>query len=495
MKQKTIFIILLLFAFSATCQVEINGDLFSSIKASDSLLFDIGFNTCNSDVLEKLISEKFTFYHDQSGVSESKKEFIESVQSGLCQLPYKALRELDDNTLSIYPLKKNDTIYGAIQSGEHRFYAVESNNQKYLTSIAKFTHVWIIENENWRLQSVLSYDHKDIVKKNRENGLFIDNLITNEWLEQKSIPSVAIGFIENEQIVQTSVFGKSEKGKNAPLNTIWNVASLTKPITALVALKFVDKGLLNLEEPVFKYFVEEDIKDDPRYKKLTLRIILSHQTGLPNWRGENKEGKLKFEFEPGEKYQYSGEGYDILRKTLESKFDKSIQQLAEELIFAPLKMTSTSFVWTEEIDKKPIAKWYNPNGELYELDKFYKANGADNLLTTIEDYSKFVLYILQGAELSDELQKELVADQLRVSSLKHFGLGWWIDENINENNDYALVHGGDDIGVHCIAFVLPNSKKGLVIFTNCDNGTDAYMEIVNHYLEKDAKGIFNAEMN
>lgn len=493
LKKVSVSILALFITLSAYCQVDKSHGLYKTIKENDSLLFDVGFNTCNIKILQKLISQEFTFYHDQEGITESKEDFISSVQNVLCKLPYKAIRVVDNCTFTIYPLNSNDNLYGAIQNGEHFFYALEDSNHKFLTSVAKFTHVWQLENEKWKLKSVLSYDHKDIERKNTENGLFIDSKMTNKWLSEKKVPAVAIGFIENGQIVQTSVFGEIEQGKNAPLNTIWNVASLTKPITALIALKLVDKGLWDLDESISSHYHEDGLKDDPRYQKLTSRIILSHQTGLPNWRGNT--AKLKFEFDPGEKYQYSGEGYDLLRKALESKFDKSIQELAEELIFQPLGMTSTSFIWEEKMETKTFAQWHDSEGGQYKLDKFYKANGADNLLTTIEDYSKFVLYVLQGAELSSELQKEMVAEQVRVNAYKHFGLGWWIDENINENGDYALVHGGDDIGVHCIAFILPRTNKGLVIFTNSDNGTGTFEHIVNHFLEKDAKGVVTAEMN
>lgn len=386
-------------------------------------------------------------------------------------------------------------MYGAIQNGEHSFSSLEADNQKYLTSVAKFTHVWVLRNGEWQLRSVLSYDHQEVEKKDSEDGLFIDSQVTKNWLAQKNVPSVAIGYIEDGQVIQTSVFGELEEGKAAPLNTIWNVASLTKPIIALITLKLVDKGLWELDAPISKYFIDPDLADDPRTALLNSTNILSHQTGLPNWRGDKPDGKLKFEFAPREQYQYSGEAYEMLRKALEAKFKKGIEELAQELIFAPLSMTNTSFVWKETFDKKPHAKWYKADGKLYDYHKFYEANGADNLLTTIEDYSRFVLYVLQGAGLSSGLQKEMIADQVRVSDFKHFGLGWWVDEQINETEDFALVHGGDDIGVHCIAFILPNTQKGLIIFTNSDNGTDTYMDIVNHYLEKDAKGIFNAEMN
>lgn len=325
--------------------------------------------------------------------------------------------------------------------------------------------------------------------------LFIKHEVTNKWLKQKKIPALGLGYIENGQIVQTSVFGELTKGEPAPLNTIWNVASMAKPITATVALKLIDQGLWNLDEPIYNYYTDPDVADDPRAKALTTRMILSHQSGFPNWRENKPDGKLVFEFEPGTQYQYSGEGYEYLRKALEAKFDKSLEQLAHELIFSPLEMNNTQFVWSESVEKKPFAKWHNAQGGRYETVKYYKANAADNLLTTVKDYTAFLLHILNGAGLSDSLQSEMVADQVRVSSLKHFGLGWWIDEEINELGDFAIVHGGDDIGVHCIAFILPNSKQALLIFTNSDNGTDAYVEIITHYLRENAKGIFKAEMN
>jgi CubicO group peptidase (beta-lactamase class C family) len=290
------------------------------------------------------------------------------------------------------------------------------------------------------------------------------------------------------------VFGELQSNVPAPKNTIWNVASMTKPITALVALKLINAGKWDLDEPVYGYYTDPDIANDPRARLLTTRIILSHQTGFPNWRGNNEDGKLSFEFEPGTNYQYSGEGYEYLRKALEKKFKKSLEQLASELIFEPLKMKDTKFIWDNKTDSTRFAKWHNEKGELYETQKNTTANAADNLLTTVEDYSKFLVHILIGAGLSDKLYKEMITNQVKINEYKHWGLGWWVDENINENKDFALVHGGDDIGVHTIAFIVPNTKQALLIFTNCDNGTDAFAEILVKYLGKEGEGILNIEM-
>jgi CubicO group peptidase (beta-lactamase class C family) len=494
-KQISFSIILMIsFLISGKSQVEKNSELYKSIMSKDSLLFNVGFNTCNIQQFEDLVSDNFEFYHDQAGITNSKALFISGIKNGLCKLAYKPRRVLAENKMDVYPLEKNGVLYGAIQTGIHNFYAIEEGKSEYLTSIAKFTQVWILENGGFKLTKGLSYDHKDFEKPFDNNLLFTDKKETERWLKQKHIPALGIGFIQDYKIEQISVFGELQSNKSAPINTIWNVASMTKPITAVVALKLINAGKWNIDEPIFKYFIDPDVKNDPRVKKLTTRFILSHQSGFTNWRGNNANGKLVFEFEPGTKYQYSGEGYEYLRKALESKFKKSLEQLASELIFKPLKMKDTRFVWNENMDTARFAKWHNEKGVLYETQKNTTANAADNLLTTVEDYSKFLVHILNGAGLAGNLYKEMVAKQVRINEYKHWGLGWWVDENINNNKDFALVHGGDDIGVHTIAFIIPNTKRALLIFTNSDNGTDAFAEILVKFLGKDGEGILNIEM-
>jgi CubicO group peptidase (beta-lactamase class C family) len=115
-----------------------------------------------------------------------------------------------------------------------------------------------------------------------------------------------------------------------------------------------------------------------------------------------------------------------LRKALEKKFHKTLEQLASELIFKPLNMKDTRFFWDASVDSTRFAKWHKENGELYETYKNATANAADDLLTTVEDYSKFIVSILDGAGLSKRIYGEMVADQSRINNCKHFGLGWII---------------------------------------------------------------------
>lgn len=495
-KQASMLNQLLLFVFAIGClaghgQTDRGSVLYATILEKDSLLF-AGFNNCDIALLQEHVSEHFEFYHDQVGITNSKEAFIAGIENNICKLPYRPKRVLDDAN-EVYGLEKDGVLYGAIQVGKHHFYAIESNTE-YLTSTAQFTHVWIIENGEYKLSRGLSFDHQDFEKPIDEELLFIDKTETERWLKQKSIPALGIGVIQDGKLMQTAVFGELHAGKPAPLNTIWNVASLTKPITALVALKLVDAGKWDLDEPLDKYYTDPDVAADIRSKIITTRMVLSHQTGLPNWRGNNADGKLSFEFEPGTQYQYSGEGYEYLRKALEQKFKKSLEELAKQLIFKPLKMKDTHFKWNKNVDASRFAKWHSAEGELYAVEMSTNINAADNLLTTVEDYSKFVAHIVNGAGLSESLYNEMTADQVRINEYKHFGLGWWVDENINNQNDFALVHGGDDIGVHTIAFMVPKTKKGLIIFTNSDNGTDAFVDVLLHFFGTDGEGIMNVEM-
>jgi Domain of unknown function (DUF4440) len=133
--------------------------VFNQLKIKDSLLFDAVFNSCYTALVKSLITPDLEFYHDKSGVSNSDTNFIRSI-TGLCKSEYKPSRELEPGSLEIYLMKNNDVLYGAIQSGKHVFYETPPGKEKQLTSTARFTHLWLLENGNWKLKRVLSYFHQ-----------------------------------------------------------------------------------------------------------------------------------------------------------------------------------------------------------------------------------------------------------------------------------------------------------------------------------------------
>jgi hypothetical protein len=143
--------IVLLSAVPCSAQVDRSSDLYRTLKSNDSLLFNVGFNTCDIKQFETLVSDNFEFYHDKSGATMSKAAFIESIKNGLCKLSYKPRRELVESALEVYPLENNGKLYGAIQTGKHKFYAIEKDKPEHLTSNAIFTHVWLLENGSTKI--------------------------------------------------------------------------------------------------------------------------------------------------------------------------------------------------------------------------------------------------------------------------------------------------------------------------------------------------------
>jgi len=479
----SIFILFFFFG-NFNAQIDKNSPLFLELKKQDSLFFERGFNNCDLAYLKKSVDENLKFYHDNGGFQD-KKLFLERTKQNICSNPnQKPIRKVIESSLEVFPLYNNGELYGAIQSGEHQFFIREKNKQDALGGQAKFTTVWTKKEGNWIMSDILSYDHGD-----PGQSKLTDNL--EQLLKNNNIPTLGLGIIENGKLTEIKVYGKLNDKTSASYNSLFNVASLTKPVTAITVLRLVSLGKWNLDEPLDKYFIDPDIAKDPRYKKLTTRLILSHQTGFPNWRWMNNDKKLRFEFDPGTKYQYSGEGFEYLRKALENKFHKSLEELAKELVFQPLDMKYTSYIWNEKKYSERMILGYDNSGKPYEIVKNKTPNAADDLITSVEDYGKFLVAVLNNDLLTPKIDEEMKTKHIETKKDKFFGLGFEIYDL--GNNEIALSHGGSDKGVNTIVFLLPKTKKGLIIFTNVENGYKIYESLVNHYLGNVGKKIISIE--
>ena len=237
----------------------------------------------------------------------------------------------------------------------------------------------------------------------------------------------------------------------------------------MVAMELIDDGGLNLSDKLSDFWIDPDIENNPLHDSLTIRHVLTHQTGFRNWRRLNENSKLDFDFIPGTKFQYSGEGYEYLRKYLEHRFNATIEELADSLIFKPLGMMDTKFSWKENIDTSRYALNHDQNGRLIPTLKNTEANGADHVLSTIEDYSKFGLYVLKGGFMSDKLYSEMISKQVAVNEFSSFGLGWEIVPDF-VNGSEVIMHSGSDPGARSWIVLDPGSGKGIIIFSNSDNG-------------------------
>ena len=176
------------------------------------------------------------------------------------------------------------------------------------------------------------------------------------------VPCVGVGIIENGKVDYLKVFGQHQIGKEAPQNTIFDIASITKVVVTVATLKLIDDGFLNLDEPLYPYWVDPDILNDERYKIITPRHILSHSAGFKNWRNK----KLTIDFEPGSNFHYSGEGFEYLKKAIENKLGQSIDKIVDSILFKPLQMNDATMVWHNDMDESRFAYWYDTKGEWYK---------------------------------------------------------------------------------------------------------------------------------
>ncbi|HSB94504.1 MAG TPA: serine hydrolase domain-containing protein [Flavitalea sp.] len=302
------------------------------------------------------------------------------------------------------------------------------------------------------------------------------------FMKDQHVPTVGVCIIQKAEIQQVKLFGNIEYHSPAPRNTLFNLASLTKPLISTTTLKLVSNGQWDLDEPLCHYWTDPDVIDDSFNTKLTTRHVLSHQSGLPNWRGHEPGGKLTFAFEPGSQWKYSGEGFEYLRKAIENKFHISIEKLVDSILFNPIEMTDTRFYWDGNMDTTLYAERYNSNGVQYEKEKWYSANASNLVMSTMEDYGKFAVAILKQNFLSLSMQNEMIKPQAKVNNDKEFGLGWNLVRNLT-NGHYALTHTGRNRGQNTVIILLPEDKRGIIVFTNGDNGDKVYEKIIADYFD------------
>ncbi len=154
-------LLIIVISNTAFAQLPPSSEVYQQLKEKDSLLFDVGFNTCNTETFEALIHEDFEFYHDKSGILRSKIEFIDQIKSGLCKSPatYQARRELVSGSMKVFLLQNQGEIYGALQKGIHTFYEKQKGKPETIGSTARFTHLWLLIDGSWKFSRAYSYDH------------------------------------------------------------------------------------------------------------------------------------------------------------------------------------------------------------------------------------------------------------------------------------------------------------------------------------------------
>lgn len=315
-----------------------------------------------------------------------------------------------------------------------------------------------------------------------------------QLMNDADIPGLSIAIIRNGEVFWHCGFGvKNAETKNLITDsTVFEAASLSKTVFAYGVLKMVESGMLDLDAHLNKYLSQAYIENDERLNQITARRILSHTTGMPNWRPNGKP--LQIYFTPGKRFSYSGEGYVYLQKVVEHLSGLPLEDFMKKTVFEPLGMTNSSYVWQGKYDSLK-AYAHDSAGMLAGRGKSSEANAAASLHTTALDYAKFVSAILKRKGIKEATVQEMLRTQTKVdescavcfeqpplgkfSSAINWGLGWGLENSANGN---AFWHWGDNGNVKSYVVAFDKSKTGVVIFSNSANGLSIADEIVNSVL-------------
>ena len=304
-------------------------------------------------------------------------------------------------------------------------------------------------------------------------------------LDKSGVTALSVAVIQGSQVVFHRSMGIVDKKTKRRVDerTVFRTASLSKPVFAFLVMKLVEEGVLELDIPLYRYlklplnkYPEYSGPKDDRYKLLTARILLSHQSGFPNWRRVRPGGSLNFEFTPGEKFKYSGEGYRLLQFFLEMITGKGLNQLSKEKVFSPLGMENSSFLWESRFDSNFA---FNSNTGLrrFLIQTKLEPNSAYSLLTNTADYAKFLSAITNGSGLKSETIDMMLEPQVSITS-KSLHAALETDPKIHETmrlawslgwgrftcpQGEAIFHVGFEEGCDNYAVVFLERKTGIVI--------------------------------
>lgn len=310
-------------------------------------------------------------------------------------------------------------------------------------------------------------------------------------LREGDVPGLSIALIRGGKVFWHQGFGVMNAETKEPVRdgTVFEAASLSKPVFAYAVLKLVDDGKLSLDQPLSTYLPDAYVPNDPRANLITARMVLDHTTGFQN---EVTPGRpLKIYFAPGEKFSYSGEGFLYLQKVVERITGEPLEAFIKRTVFGPLGMTSSSFVWQDGFEALK-AYGHTVSGDAVRRRRPAAASAAAGLHTTALDYAKFVAAVISGTGLRRETVEQMFKPQVRLdegcfscvgrttgrlSPTLSWGLGWGLERT--ETGD-AIWHWGDNNSeFHNFVVAYPEEGAGVVILTNSGNGLSIVPEIVS----------------
>lgn len=346
---------------------------------------------------------------------------------------------------------------------------------------------------------IQAQNSKDYIKTVSGKSLKIETLNNriSEICDSLKLPGLSIAIINDAKIVYHNTFGVINNQSREPVtnHTIFEAASLSKPVFAYFIMKMVEQGKLDLDTPIYPYLepiftpgVIDSVSFED-YKTITPRIVLSHSTGIPNW----VQGKpIHIDFTPGKGFSYSGEAYQHLAAALGTKlgigWGSKLDTLFLEEVAHPLNMRSSFYTWNDKLEKYK-AKGHKKGEVNLEIHRDKKVGPGYSLHSEALDYAHFLMEMMEPKNLSKELVKEMLKEQnhftpdntlLKETGQTRWGLGF---AQKPTPNGLMHLHTGNNHDFQAYAMFVPTQKYGIALFANSDNLYD-FLMILQELIEE-----------
>ncbi|MDA1080290.1 MAG: serine hydrolase [Gemmatimonadetes bacterium] len=247
-------------------------------------------------------------------------------------------------------------------------------------------------------------------------------------MQNENVEGLALAVIDGGAVVHVAAYGIRNAARD-PLTTqtIMYGASLTKTAFTYLVMQLVDEGRLNLDAsiadllpgPLPEYDDYHDLAGEARWRALTMRILLTHTTGFANFRWLEDDGKLRFHYDPGTRYGYSGEGFYIAQLVLEEALGLDVGREMQTRVFDRFGMTRTSMQWRPDF-RANLADGFRIDGTPEPHDERSGVSAAGSMDTDIDDQARLWAGVVRGDGLTSGSRAEMMRPQVAITSVHQF---------------------------------------------------------------------------
>ena len=331
-------------------------------------------------------------------------------------------------------------------------------------------------------------------------GEAVRNSTLTDRMAALKVPGVSIAVIHNGKIEWVRGYGVTKiGGLTVTPATLFQAASISKPVTALAVLHLVQEGKLDLDTDVNRYLKSWKLPDNEftAKKKVTLRELLTHTAGMTvhvflgyasteavpttvqvlNGEKPANSPAIRVDTVPGTKWEYSGGGYVIVQQLLEDVTGKPFPRLMQETVLGPIAMTSSTYQQPLPAARlKEVAMPYRQNGDpVAGGPHTYPEMAPAGLWTTPSDLARYAMEVQESlAGTSNRVLSTAIAKKMLIPEMNRQGLG----PGTGGSNEHPyFTHSGANEGYQC-NLVAYNNGDGAVIMTNSDSGGQLATEIL-----------------